>query len=286
MTIPAFAILLWAMAQATAAPPPPPAPPAPPPAQRARAVADLGSLIGNGDYPTSALRNDEEGTVAFRLDVGTDGRVTGCTVTRSSGSEALDSATCRLMTARALFTPARYSLGRAAADRAGGKISWRLNTPWDLPFEPVMLIAEMRSTPTGDVTCWSQFNHDEAHPQPCGPELAAQLGGRARATNKAVEHSIVTRFTPAGAAPLADRGDTGGRGDPFLAIDALFSIGSNGAVLECRVTRSERIGPNAAAGAPPDVCRDYPVDTRLFQRAAAKGPPRSVSFEMRGYLRL
>ena len=51
-----------------------------------RAKGNLAGLFSNDDYPQSALRNEEQGTTGFRLDVGPDGRVTDCTVTASSGS--------------------------------------------------------------------------------------------------------------------------------------------------------------------------------------------------------
>ena len=62
--------------QITVAPPPPPPPP--PPVRRvepAKARANLASYVSNDDYPASALRNEEQGTTGFRLDVGPDGRV-------------------------------------------------------------------------------------------------------------------------------------------------------------------------------------------------------------------
>jgi periplasmic protein TonB len=97
------------------APPAPPAPPAPK-VEPARAKGDLRTLFSNDDYPPSALRNNEEGTVRVSLTVGTNGRVSGCTVTQSSGSSALDSATCRIIRSRARFTPARDSSGNAVSD--------------------------------------------------------------------------------------------------------------------------------------------------------------------------
>ena len=71
-----------------------PAPPAPPRRRRrrravveaAKAKGNLTSLFSTDDYPPSALRNEEQGTTAVRLTIGPDGRVTGCTVTASSGS--------------------------------------------------------------------------------------------------------------------------------------------------------------------------------------------------------
>ena len=109
--------------------PPPPPPPPPPPAKKvepARAKANLGSLITDDDYPASALRAEEEGVTGFRLSVGANGRVTGCTVTSSSGSSALDAATCRLLTSRARFTPAKDSNGQATTDAVSARIVWRI----------------------------------------------------------------------------------------------------------------------------------------------------------------
>ncbi len=113
--------------QITVAPPPPPAPP--PPVRRvepAKARANLASYISNDDYPDSAIRNEEQGTTAFRLDVGADGRVSGCSVTGSSGSSALDNATCRLLRSRARFTPATDSSGARTSDSVSGRIRWVL----------------------------------------------------------------------------------------------------------------------------------------------------------------
>jgi protein TonB len=112
------------------APPQPPAPPPPPPAPRtvepARARANLASYVSNDDYPASALRNEESGTTGFRLTVGPDGRVTNCVVTSSSGSSALDAATCRLMRSRARFTPARDNTGASTTDTVNSRITWRI----------------------------------------------------------------------------------------------------------------------------------------------------------------
>jgi len=111
-------------------PPAPPAPPAPPPppvtVEPARARANLATYVSNDDYPASALRNEESGTTGFRLTVGPNGRVTNCVVTSSSGSSALDSATCRIMRSRARFTPARDNRGNATTDSVSSRITWRI----------------------------------------------------------------------------------------------------------------------------------------------------------------
>lgn len=114
--------------------PPPMVVPAPPPLawtgrpgleRPAQAKMPLATLLSDEDYPSAAIRAGEEGTVRFTLSVGTDGRIGRCVVTGSSGSETLDSATCQLLTARAVFEPARDSRGRPAADSVDGRIVWR-----------------------------------------------------------------------------------------------------------------------------------------------------------------
>lgn len=110
-----------------AAPPPPPPPPPPAPkVEPARAKANLASYVSDEDYPDSAERNKEQGTTAFTLDVGPDGRVTGCSIAGSSGSSTLDATTCRLMRSRARFTPAHDSSGNPVGDRVSGRIRWVL----------------------------------------------------------------------------------------------------------------------------------------------------------------
>jgi protein TonB len=110
----------------TIAPPADPPPPPPRKIEPARARANLASYVSDADYPSSAIRNEEQGTTRFRLGVGADGRVTECTVTATSGSSALDSATCRLMKSRARFTPARDSDGKAVGDSVASGIRWVL----------------------------------------------------------------------------------------------------------------------------------------------------------------
>ena len=104
----------------------PATPAVPDPAEPARARANLASYVTDWDYPASALRAREEGTVRFRLEVGANGRVTGCTITGSSGSAALDLTTCRLMKSRGRFTPARDSNGSPAPDTVAGAVGWSL----------------------------------------------------------------------------------------------------------------------------------------------------------------
>ena len=106
------------------APPSPPAPPAPVKQQAAKAKGSLTGLFSNDDYPESALQAQQQGTTAVQLTIGTDGRVSGCDITSSSGSSALDSTTCNVLRRRARFTPAVDSNGQPTTDTYSQRIRW------------------------------------------------------------------------------------------------------------------------------------------------------------------
>jgi protein TonB len=108
------------------APPFQPPPVEPKKVEPARARANLASYVSDADYPAEAIRREEQGVTRFRLTVSPDGRVSDCAVTGSSGSSALDAATCRLMKSRARFSPARDSDGKPTADTVANAIKWVL----------------------------------------------------------------------------------------------------------------------------------------------------------------
>ena len=83
-----------------------------PAAPREQSLGNLGQYVGPDDYPPEALRRGQQGTVRFVVTVGTNGRVTECTITRSSGYEQLDEGTCRLARRKLRFNPGRVG-GRA-----------------------------------------------------------------------------------------------------------------------------------------------------------------------------
>ena len=105
-------------------PPRPNPPPVPHVSQTAKARGDLHSYFSTDDYPASSLRNNEQGTTGVRITVGTDGRVADCQVTQSSGSSALDAATCTIIRRRAKYTPARNDDGSAAMGSDSVRIRW------------------------------------------------------------------------------------------------------------------------------------------------------------------
>lgn len=94
-------------------------------AQRAQHVS---GRISDSDYPKTASRARIGGTVIVRFTVGTDGRVSGCRVSRSSGNLDLDATTCRLVERRFRYRPALDSSGAKVADVMGWKQVWWLES--------------------------------------------------------------------------------------------------------------------------------------------------------------
>lgn len=106
----------------------PPAPVAPPPPRvqpkQPTPKGNPANWATTNDYPTRALREEREGTTGFRVTVGPDGRVTGCSVTSSSGSPDLDDATCANVTRRARFNPATDGEGQPTSGSYSNRVRW------------------------------------------------------------------------------------------------------------------------------------------------------------------
>lgn len=84
------------------------------------------SWITTDDYPSRAIREGAQGTASFRLEIAPNGTVQGCTITKSSGSDQLDAATCRYVQRRARFDPARDSSGNPVSGRYSSSVQWVL----------------------------------------------------------------------------------------------------------------------------------------------------------------
>jgi protein TonB len=80
--------------------------------------------IRDSDYPRAALKAGISGTVGLRFIVGTDGRVTSCTVARSSGNSDLDTTTCRLIMKRFRYIPTRNAQSQPIPDEVTGEHVW------------------------------------------------------------------------------------------------------------------------------------------------------------------
>ncbi|WP_181443464.1 TonB family protein [Porphyrobacter sp. YT40] len=92
----------------------------------AKPKGNPGRWVTNEDYRTRWVREELTGTARFTLAISASGKVTGCTITRSTGHAALDTATCELVTKRARFEAARDGMGKAVAGSYSGSITWQI----------------------------------------------------------------------------------------------------------------------------------------------------------------
>ncbi|MFT9100239.1 MAG: TonB family protein, partial [Zymomonas mobilis subsp. pomaceae] len=95
-------------------------------ATRARPHGDQTQWVTQDDYPSRAMRDGRSGVTAISFTIGTDGHVSQCHVTSSSGTPELDEATCKYFTMRARYYPAKTASGDAVASTGVQRIIWRI----------------------------------------------------------------------------------------------------------------------------------------------------------------
>lgn len=83
-------------------------------------------VFTSDDYPASALRNNERGRVVAEWEVAEDGFVESCRVSQSSGSPALDRETCRIITRRLRYDPARDASGAPTRATDQQAVNWAM----------------------------------------------------------------------------------------------------------------------------------------------------------------
>ena len=88
--------------------------------------AKNGEWVTDNDYQSTWIRRGWEGTAGFRLTIGKNGRVENCTITQSTGHTALDEATCRHVTRRARFDPAKDSQGDTVSGTFSSAVRWQI----------------------------------------------------------------------------------------------------------------------------------------------------------------
>lgn len=76
------------------------------------------------DYPDSALRANEHGTVNFRILVDNIGAPISCKITKSSGSHALDNQSCSSALRRARFLEDTEKSRANKLRRYDGRVTW------------------------------------------------------------------------------------------------------------------------------------------------------------------
>jgi TonB family protein len=135
---------------------------------------DAGSWIGTSDYPVQARRRGAEGAVRVRYTVNRTGRVEGCEIVESSGVEALDRASCALLTARGRFEPARDAGGEAVASVVQQRIVWKLPEQVDpVPYRPGRIVVVTPVERDGVPAC--DIRSSEPALEPFGLDLCGEV---------------------------------------------------------------------------------------------------------------
>lgn len=87
-------------------------------------LEQIAGEISPSDYPRDLRERGVGGRVGVVFTVGANGRVTRCSVTRSSGVPELDALTCRLIQQRFIYRPSTDRFGRPIADEVDGEHDW------------------------------------------------------------------------------------------------------------------------------------------------------------------
>ncbi|OBV11423.1 energy transducer TonB [Erythrobacter dokdonensis] len=85
-----------------------------------------GRWVTDSDYRSRWIREGLSGKAGFTLAIDAAGKVTGCTITRSTGHKALDEATCELVSKRARFVAARDGTGKPVAGSYSNTVNWQI----------------------------------------------------------------------------------------------------------------------------------------------------------------
>lgn len=101
--------------------------PLPPGATPAHLQVDLGELFSPDRYPEAAAAAGEQGRVGMTLRISRSGNVRRCTINASSGSRALDAASCQIILRQGRYDPARDRQGRPIASDVRLGVRWRLS---------------------------------------------------------------------------------------------------------------------------------------------------------------
>lgn len=96
---------------------------------RERVPRLLNGRIKGSDIPDAILDIGFRGVVGVRYRVETNGRVTGCTIARSSGNTLMDQATCRAIEKRFRYDPWRDVAGRPVSSVVLREQQWDIDPP-------------------------------------------------------------------------------------------------------------------------------------------------------------
>ena len=206
----------------------------------ARSQSPLVALISRDDYPVAAVDALDQGAVTVELEVNPTGRVSMCRIIRSSGSAALDTTTCRILTRRARFSPARDSAGYAIVGRVEQRIRWELDS---LPLEPLAGVSIARTNAAGAIIeCKDHtLNRWCTDPDFQLSTMAPALGARPPSSDLV----RTMTFTPGDQRTPEIRGVSRAGDRSLYSASARIALSRNGKVTDC--TETGRTGGRAGA---------------------------------------
>lgn len=85
-----------------------------------------GRWVTDNDYRSNWIRRGMSGVAGFALSIDKKGRVSDCQITRSTGHDQLDAATCKLIESRARFEAAKDRYGNPVAGSYSNSVNWKL----------------------------------------------------------------------------------------------------------------------------------------------------------------
>lgn len=86
----------------------------------------IGGWVTKDDYRTSWINREMTGLAVFTVKVGANGKVEDCRIVTSTGHDALDKATCKLVQQRARFNPAKDANGDPVTGTFTKSVKWEL----------------------------------------------------------------------------------------------------------------------------------------------------------------
>lgn len=233
-------------------------------------------------FPAAARRADQEGRVAFKLAIDAQGGVVGCTITTSSGSEALDAGTCDLAHTNGHFKPALDGRGKAVPGNWTGAVRWELEKQAPIPAVSFSQVGRFEISADGAlISCVVDSKGpvpEVAVGNPCEAFKSAlevfTLKGPLR--DQPVRATVQMALVMDGDPNFPEEHRIAGR-TTMYASRAHFDIAPSGDVINCKTLEAQILARGDAG--PIDLCR-APIGPYVLVTGADAIKPRSATVLM------
>ena len=211
-------------------------------ARRGAEFINMDEVFNEGNYPFWASRNNEVGSVRFRLTIDARGRPTSCRILKAAQSYSLNFGTCDLMLNVARFTPGIDGAGRPAAAAYERVVRWQLEDRDPLPVSDEYQRLVISFDAGGEQHCRAEQSAGaEMDPRSCDyrateqpVELFASIRALIGADRTAAQWDVVieeSQFAGAGDASATVGSRPGEL--PFSRFRNRLTIDPSGKVIAC-----------------------------------------------------